>query len=145
MTSTPFPISRKKMYLFFAIVDSFIGIARYFMFPEKGIPFHLVGYVLSVAGFILIWESIVFSGRKLEPVLPLHSNPYARFTCQTLITYFIIIFPSLFFKPDVSTMLRIIGYLFYFLVAAVMNLIYLGVIYFFNWKDNVVRLANMQR
>ena len=51
------------MYLFFAIVDSFIGIARYFMFPEKGIPFHLVGYVLSVAGFILIWESIVFSGR----------------------------------------------------------------------------------
>lgn len=145
MASTQFPISRKKMYLFFAIVDSFVGIARYFMFPEKGIVFHLVGYVLSVIGFILIWESILLAGRKLEQRLPLHSNPYARFSIQTLITYFIIIFPSFFFNPEISTMLRIIGYLFYFLVAAVMNLIYFGVIYFFNWKENLVSLANMQR
>jgi LytS/YehU family sensor histidine kinase len=145
MSPDVFPIERKKMYLFFAVVDLFVAFFRFAMLPKEPLSFHLTGYVLSVIGFFLLWESILFTGKKLKSKFPIESHPYVRFFLQTLVTYLIIIFPSLFYTPDVSELVRIIGYLFYFLVAAVLNLIYFGITYFFNWRNNLVSLANMQR
>src|SRR5687768_4540623 len=145
MSPDVFPIERKKMYIFFAVVDLFVAFFRFAMLPKEPLSFHLTGYVLSVIGFFLLWESILFTGKKLESKFPIESHPYVRFFLQTLVTYLIIIFPSLFYTPDVSELVRIIGYLFYFLVAAVLNLIYFGITYFFNWKNDLVSLANMQR
>jgi two-component system, LytTR family, sensor kinase len=145
MSAGVFPIERKKMYLFFAVVEVFVSFVRFAMLPKETLSFHLVGYVLSAIGFCLLWESILFAGKKLENKFPIESHPYTRFFLQTLITYVIIIFPSFFYRPDVTEMVRIIGYLFYFLVAAVLNLIYFGVTYFFNWKNDLVALANMRR
>lgn len=145
MSTATFPIERKKMFMVFAIVDMFVGFARFFMMPEMGIGFHIIGYFISLTGFCLLWESVLFSGKKLEAQLPMESHPYARFFIQTFITYFLIIFPSFFIELEISNMLRIVGYLFYFLVAAVLNLMYFGIIYFFNWKENLVNLANIKR
>jgi LytS/YehU family sensor histidine kinase len=44
--------------------------------------------------------------------------------------------------PDI---LQAFSYLLFFMLSIVMNLIYFGTIYFFNWKYDLVNLANMQR
>jgi two-component system, LytTR family, sensor kinase len=145
MSAPEFPIKRIRMYLFFIFVEVFVGFARFFMMPDKGLAFHAIGYILSCIGFCLLWESVLLSGKMFERRFPLASYPYARFFLQTIITYALLIIPSFFIQVEISSMLRVVGYLFYFLVAAVLNLIYMGVIYFFNWKENVVNLANAKR
>jgi hypothetical protein len=140
-----FPIERKKMYLFFAIADVLVAFARFAMLPYKSLSFHVAGYCLSVVGLILLWESILLSARYLEKKFPIASRPYERFLLQMLSTYLIILLASLLYQPDVSDLLRIVGYVSYFLVAAVLNLIYFAITYFFKWKDNLVSLANMRR
>lgn len=140
-----FPISRKKMYLFFAVLDLVFGTFRYLMTPENGISYHLIWYAISVVNFWIIWELIMLSGRLLEKKFPIASNPYKRVIIQTFFTYVLLIVPALLIRRDVSPVLLIIGYMIYLIMAALLNLIYFGTIYFFNWKRDLVSLANMQR
>ena len=133
------------MYMFFVVLDLIFGTFRYFMTPERGLTYHLIWYGISVVNFWIIWELILLCGRALEKKFPIASNPYKRVIIQTLFTYALLVIPALLINGNVSTLLLILGYMIYLIMAALLNLIYFGTIYFFNWKRDLVSLSNMQR
>jgi hypothetical protein len=141
------------MYFFFAVLGIPICIARYYMLADKGILLHTTIYVVSVLGFFALWEIVLLSGRLLEKRLPLSTNPLRRMFIQTAILYGIIISPILFIYNDQIVLatrvppqlIKAIGFVVYFLLSVAFNLMYLGVIYFYNWRQDVLNLASMQR
>jgi LytS/YehU family sensor histidine kinase len=52
---------------------------------------------------------------------------------------------SAIFDIPLNPSLVTIGYLLYFLMTLVLNLIYFGIAYFFNWKKDLINLGGIQR
>lgn len=153
MSHILFPISRQKMYCFFAVLGIPICFARYYMLADKGILLHATIYAVSVLGLFALWEIVLLSGRLLEKRMPLSTNPLRRMFLQTAILYVIIITPILFIYNDQiafatrasAQLIKAVGFVVYFLLSVAFNLMYLGVIYFYNWRQDVLNLAFMQR
>jgi two-component system, LytTR family, sensor kinase len=148
-----FPVSRGRMYLIFAVVNLFSAIPRYFLGPSRGILFHGSLYLASVAWIIITWEFIVVTGRLMEKRLPAASNFLVRMIIQIILTYPVVTIlgdamfkaASVIFKIPLDPNLVTIGYLLYFLTTLVLNLVYFGIIYFFNWKKDLINLGGAQR
>jgi sensor histidine kinase YesM len=148
-----FPIARKKMYAVLFVANIFLSIFRLLILPELPSDFHVTLSIASLFGLLAIWEFILFVGKKLERKFSMTTKPNKRIIIQILVTYAlaVIIGDSLIFasikmmKIQFPAILQPFGYLLYFLLSIVMNLIYFGTIYFFNWKHDVVRIANLQR
>jgi hypothetical protein len=137
----------------FTVLGIPISIARYYLLVDKSLLFHAGIYLLSVLGFFMLWEIVLLSGQLLEKRMPLSTNPIARIFLQTVILYAIIIILTLFIYNDQLVyatqarpeMIKAIGSVVFFLVSAALNLMYFGVIYFHNWRRDVINLATMQR
>jgi len=148
-----YPITRGKMYLTFFIANLFLTIFRYLIVPGESAAFHVVVSIASLFGFLGLWEFILFLGRSLEHRLPIAIHPNKRIIIQVLATYILAAtYGELLFSLSIRVFdvkfppsLQEIGYLLYFLLSIVLNLIYFGTIYFFNWKRDLVNLANVQR
>jgi two-component system, LytTR family, sensor kinase len=148
-----FPVSRLRIYAIFLVVNFFSAIPRYFLVPERGIIFHLSLYIATVGWAVLTWEFIVSIGRVLEKRLPLASNFLSRCIIQTVLTYPVVTLlgdgmfsaASSIFNIPLNPSLVTIGYLLYFLMTLVLNLIYFGIAYFFNWKKELINLGGIQR
>ena len=148
-----FPISRKKMYAVFFVANIFLTGFRLIILPGLSQQFHTIVSIASLFGFWGLWEFILFLGNSLEKKFPLAAHPNKRIITQILATYLLAtIIGHILIVISVNTLqvkfpsiLQSFGYLLYFLLSIVMNLIYFGTIYFFNWKNDLVRLANMQR
>jgi two-component system, LytTR family, sensor kinase len=102
---------------------------------------------------LILWEFILAFGAFLENKFPLDIHVSKRIIIQIIATYLIItiIGDSIFmiavniFHAPLPPVLKTFSYLLFFLLSIVLNLIYFGTIYFFNWKKDLVNLANMQR
>jgi two-component system LytT family sensor kinase len=148
-----FPIRRQKMYLVFFVANILLSAFRMILLPDLSSTFHIVVSIGSLLGFWGLWEFILFLGGSLEKGFPIATNPNKRIILQILGTYVlatiigeILILVSVnLLGVEFPPILRTFGYLLYFLLCIVMNLIYFGTIYFFNWKHNLVHLSNMQR
>ena len=148
-----FPIRRFKMYLAFTIVNFFAAIPRYFLGPGRGLLFHGSLFLATVLWSVITWEFILFSGNLLEKRLPAATNFLARVIIQTILTYPVVTIlgdgmfnaASFAFSIPLDPKLVTIGYLLYFLMTMLLNLIYFGVIYFFNWKKDLISLGGIQR
>lgn len=148
-----FPVSRYRIYTIFIVVNLFSAIPRFFLVPDRGIIFHISLYVATVGWAVLTWEFIVSIGKLLEERLPLASNFLSRSIIQTVLTYPVVTLlgdgmfaaASSIFKIPLNPSLVTIGYLLYFLMTLVLNLIYFGIAYFFNWKKELIILGGIQR
>ena len=148
-----FPVSRLRIYAIFIVVNFFSAIPRYFLAPDRGIIFHISLYVATVVWAVLTWEFIVSIGKLLEKRLPLVSNFLSRSIIQIVLTYPVVTLlgdamfgaASSIFNIPLNPSLVTIGYLLYFLMTLVLNLIYFGIAYFFNWKKELINLGGIQR
>jgi LytS/YehU family sensor histidine kinase len=139
--------------LIFAVVNFFSAIPRYFLGPERGIVFHGSLFLASVAWAIITWEFILLIGGLLEKRLPAASNFLLRITIQTILTYPVVTLlgdgmfglASYIFNIPLDPNLVTIGYLLYFLMTLVLNLVYFGVKYFYSWKRDLINLGGVQR
>lgn len=151
--ASQFPVSRTKIYTIFAIVNFFGAIPRYFLGPDRGILFHGSLYLATVGWAILTWEFIILMGRLLEKRFPIASNFLTRSVIQIVFTYPVVTVlgdgmfgaASAIFDIPLNPSLVTIGYLLYFLMTLVLNLIYFGIAYFFNWKKDLINLGGIQR
>src|SRR5688500_7556281 len=148
-----YPISRGKMYIVLFVANLFLAVFRLLILPALPVDFHFGASVASLIGFWAIWEFILFVGDILERKFPIAIHPNKRIIIQVLVTYILTTMIGELFRigsevllhvqfPDV---LQAFGYLLFFLLSIVMNLIYFGTIYFFNWKHDLTSLASMQR
>ena len=152
-TAAPFPVSRIRIYAIFFVVNFFSAIPRYFLAPDRGIIFHISLYVATVGWAVLTWEFIVGIGKLLEKRLPLAINFLSRSIIQIVLTYPVVTLlgdgmfgaASAIFNIPLNPSLVTIGYLLYFLMTLVLNLIYFGITYFFNWKKELINLGGIQR
>jgi two-component system, LytTR family, sensor kinase len=150
---TSYPIGRSKIYLIFSILNFFSAIPRYFLGPERGIIFHGSLFLASVAWAIITWEYILLIGGLLERRLPASSNFLLRIAIQIVLTYPIVTLlgdgmfgsASYIFDIPLNPSLVTIGYLLYFLMTLVLNLVYFGIKYFYNWKRDLINLGGVQR
>ena len=141
------------MYLTLFVMNIFLTVFRYFIVPGQPDSFHIAVSVASLVGFWGLWEFILFTGKLLEKRLPITLHPNRRIIIQIIATFLLTtlygdtLFRSSIYLFDVHfpPSLQEIGYLLYFLLSVVLNLIYFGTIYFFNWKRDLVNLANVQR
>lgn len=148
-----FPVARKKMYAVLFVANIFLAIFRLVILPELPSDFHITLSIASLFGLLGIWEFILFIGKKLERGFSMANKPNKRIIIQILLTYALavaigdsLIFLSIrLMQIQFPAILQPFGYLLYFLLSIVMNLIYFGTIYFFNWKHDLVRIANLQR
>jgi hypothetical protein len=148
-----FPVSRVKMYAVLFIANLFLTVFRLVIFPDFSTDFHVLTTIASLFGFWGLWEYILLLSDYLEKKLPLTSTPNKRIIIQILATYAVAtIFGVLMieasvmvFNIKIPAIIESFGYLMYFMLSIVMNLIYFGTQYFFNWKKDLVRLTNVQR
>jgi hypothetical protein len=148
-----YPVGRKKMYVVLFAANIFLTIFRLIMVSGASAEFHIGASIASLFGFVGIWEFILAFAALLEKKIPLHTNTNKRIIIQIVATYLIatIIGDTIFvsavviFHVPLPPELKTFGYLLYFLLSIVLNLIYFGTIYFFQWKKDLVNLANMQR
>lgn len=153
MSDYGFPISRKKMYLFLIGLTLGLRTFMYFIVPRQTAAYYIFVSIVSLLEIVSLWEFLLFIGRILEKKLPVLHHPYTRILLQIVLTYglsmitgalfFYII--DLLFKVDYQPQMIAIMHLVYFMLIAVMNLIYFGTIYSFNWKNDLIKLANVQR
>lgn len=148
-----YPISRPKMYVVLFVANLFLTVFRLLILPGLPPLFHLITSIASLFGFWAIWEFILRVGEYLERLFPVALEPRKRIITQVAATYLLTLVIGELLRigsekillvqfPDV---LQAFGYLLFFLLSIVMNLIYFGTIYFFNWKNDLTNLANMQR
>ena len=138
--------------VFFA-ANLFLTSFRLIILPDLSNRFHVVVSVASLFAFWILWEFILLLSDVLEKKFPIILHPNKRIIVQVLATYilatiigYILIVGSIrFLNVKFPPILESFGYLLYFLLSVVMNLIYFGTRYFFNWKNDLVRLANSQR
>ena len=148
-----FPVSRTRMYIIFGVVNFFAAIPRYFLKLNSGIIFHGSLFLASVAWGIITWEFILLIGKLLEKRFPIATNFLIRSVIQIVLTYPVVTLlgdgmfgaASIIFKIPLNPSLVTIGYLLYFLMTLILNLIYFGIIYFFNWKKELIHLGGIQR
>jgi two-component system, LytTR family, sensor kinase len=148
-----FPVSRRRIYTIFAVINFFAAIPRYFLGPDRGILFHGSLYLATVCWAIITWEFILWIGGLLEKRLPIASNFLARSVIQIVLTYPVVTLlgdgmfgaASAIFNIPLNPSLVTIGYLLYFLMTLVLNLVYFGIAYFFNWKKDLINLGGIQR
>ncbi len=141
------------MYLVFFVANIFLSIFRYFILPGQPTSFHAIVSIASLFGFFGLWEFILFLAKFLEKHMPIAIHPNRRIIIQILATFILasIIGDILFISSNkilhlqLPSFLQAFGYLLYFMLSIVMNLIFFGTIYFYNWKKDLVSLANMQR
>jgi two-component system, LytTR family, sensor kinase len=151
--SSVFPLGRTRMYTFFIVVNFFAAIPRYFLKLDSGIIFHGSLFLASVAWAIITWEFILLIGKLLEKRFPIATNLVFRFVIQIVLTYPVVTFlgdgmfgaASFIFNIPLNPALVTIGYLLYFLMTLILNLVYFGIIYFFNWKKELIHLGGAQR
>jgi hypothetical protein len=142
---TDIPISRKKIYLLLCAMDLMFATFRYFIAPEKDLLFHFGVFLASLVGLVILWEFVIIMARFLEPFIPMDPRPYIRILVQTIITFAVLTVASVVFNQRQSKEMMALGYLVYFIVAALINVIFFSVIYFYNWKRDLVSLSDMQR
>ena len=125
----------------------------FFIVSNQTIAYHVTVSVISLVEIIVLWEFMLFTGTVLEKKLPVLMHNYKRIALQTLLTYglsaitgslFFLIIDQLF-RVNYLPEMKAIVHLLYFMLVIVMNLIYFGIIYIFNWKNDLIRLANAQR
>ena len=148
-----YPIGRMKMYAVLFCANILLTIFRLIIISGASVQFHVGASIASLFGFLILWEFILAFGAFLEKKFPLDIHVNKRIIIQIIATYLIItiIGDSIFmiavniFHVPLPPVLQTFGYLLFFLLSIVLNLIYFGTIYFFNWKKDLVNLANMQR
>jgi hypothetical protein len=141
------------MYFTLFVMNILLTVFRYFIVQGESGSFHVAVSVASLVGFWGLWEFVLFIGTSLEKSLPIILHPNSRIIIQVVATfllatlYGVTLFHSsiYFFDVHFPPSLQEIGYLLYFLLSVVLNLIYFGTHYFFHWKKELVNLANMQR
>lgn len=137
----------------FFVANLFLTTFRLIILPDLSNRFHVLVSVASLFAFWILWEFIILLSDVLEKKFPIALHPNKRIIIQILATYilatiigFILIVGSIrFLNVKFPIILESFGYLLYFLLSVVMNLIYFGTRYFFNWKHDLVKLANSQR
>src|SRR5688572_4742224 len=148
-----YPVGRKKMYVVLFGANIFLTIFRLIIVSGVSVDFHIGASVASLFGFWGLWEFILALGNLLEKRFPLDVHINKRIIIQIIATYLVatIIGDGIFttavniFHVPLPPELKTFGYLLFFLLSIVLNLIYFGTIYFFHWKRDLVNLANMQR
>ena len=148
-----YPVGRKKMYIVLFGANIFLTIFRLIIVSGASIEFHIGASIASLFGFWGLWEFILAFGDFLEKKFPISVHINKRIILQIIATYLMatIIGDIIFtvavkvFHVPLPPVLQTFGYLLFFLLSIVMNLVYFGTIYFFNWKKDLVNLANMQR
>jgi len=141
------------MYLTLFVMNIFLMFFRYLIIPNEPDSFHLSISVASLVGFWGLWEFVLFIGTILEKRLPIKLHPNRRIIIQVIATFVLCtLYGNGLFRLSINHFdarfppsLQEIGYLLYFLLSVVLNLIYFGTLYFFHWKKDLVNLANMQR
>lgn len=141
------------MYVVFFAANILLTCFRILILSDLSVKFHVLVSIGSLFGFWGIWEFILILGQSLEKKLPVAFHPNKRIIIQVLATYliaavigYILIEISInFLNVKFPNILKSFGYLLYFLLSIVMNLIYFGTKYFFNWKHDLINLANIQR
>ena len=142
-----------KMYAVLFCANILLTIFRLIIVSGASVGFHIGASMASLFGFLILWEFILAFGGFLEKKFPLDIHVSKRIIIQIMATYLIItiIGDSIFtiavniFHAPLPPVLQTFSYLLFFLLSIVLNLIYFGTIYFFNWKKDLVNLANMQR
>jgi two-component system, LytTR family, sensor kinase len=150
---TEYPISRSKMYVVLFVANLFLTVFRLLILPELPPLFHTVTSIASLFGFWIIWEFILRIGDFLENKFPIAIQPNKRIIIQVIATYLLTMIigellrigSEVILHVQFPEVLQAFGYLLFFLLSLIMNLIYFGTIYFFNWKFDLTNLANMQR
>jgi hypothetical protein len=148
-----YPIGRKKMYLVLFVANLFLTAFRLLILPDLSPFFHVATSFASLFGFWAIWEFILFIGQVLEKKFPISTDVNKRIIVQVAATYILTLCLGEVIRIGSESVLHVqfpkvlqaFGYLLFFLLSIVMNLIYFGTIYFFRWKKDLVNLANMQR
>ena len=153
MSDYGFPISRKKMYLFLFALNLCLRTFMYFVVSNQSFVYHITVGIISLVEIIVLWEFILFIGVILERKLPILEHTYKRIVLQTLLTYalsavtgtlFFLLINQLFtvnFLPEMKAIVHML----YFMLIIVMNLIYFGIIYVFNWKNDLIKLAHAEK
>lgn len=141
------------MYLFLFGLNLCLRAFMYFIVSNQTVVYHLTVSIISFLEIIVLWEFLLFTGVVLEKKLPLLEHTYTRIILQTILTYalsavtgtlFFLLLSQLFTVNYLPEMKAIV-HLLYFMLIIVMNLIYFGIIYVFNWKNDLIKLANVQR
>lgn len=153
MPDYDYPISRKKMYLFLIGLTLCLRIFMYFIVSNQTIAYHITISLISLLEILVLWEFILLIGRKLEKKLPISQYAYMRIFLQILCTYGLSLITGelfffsidLLFKVNYQPQMQAIIHLVYFMLIVVMNLIYVGTIYSFHWKSDLIKLAHVQR
>ena len=141
------------MYAVLFCANILLTIFRVIIVSGASVGFHVGASIASLFGFLILWEFILAFGAFLEKKFPLDTHLNKKIIIQIIATYLVItiIGDSIFtiavniFHVPLPPVLKTFGYLLFFLLSIVLNLIYFGTIYFFNWKKDLVNLANMQR
>jgi sensor histidine kinase YesM len=125
----------------------------FFIVSNQTAVYHITVSAISLVEIIVLWEFLVFMGSLLERKWPIRHHNYKRIVLQTLLTYgmsaitgslfFLII--SQLFEVNYLPEMKAIVHLLYFMLIIVMNLVYFGIIYVFNWKNDLIKLANAER
>jgi two-component system, LytTR family, sensor kinase len=151
--SSSFPITRGKMYLFLFGLNLCLRTFMFFIVSNQTMAYHLFVSIVSLVEIIVLWEFLLFMGSLLERKWPIQRHNVKRIVVQTLLTYglsaitgslFFLIISQLFevhYLPE----MKAIVHLLYFMLIIVMNLVYFGIIYVFNWKNDLLKLADAKR
>lgn len=125
----------------------------FFIVSNQTVVYHITVGVISLVEIIVLWEFMLFMGVVLERKLPILHHNYKRIILQTVLTYglsavtgslfFLII--SQLFEVNYMPEMKAIVHLLYFMLIIVMNLVYFGIIYVFNWKNDLLKLANAEK
>src|ERR687892_201424 len=87
MIGNEYPVSQSKMYVTLLVINIFLTIFRLLIVKGQSVTFHIAVSIASLAGFLGLWEFILFSGKILEKPFPVSSHPNKRIIIQVLATW----------------------------------------------------------
>jgi two-component system, LytTR family, sensor kinase len=100
-----------------------------------------------------LWEYILLVSNVLEKYLAANSKPVSRIIVQVILTFIcayalgypLYYYANKYFNVETPKAMDAIAPLLYFMSSVIFNLIYFGVYYFTEWKENLLRAERLQR
>lgn len=148
-----YTLSRKKIYILFFVLDIITSIERLLLFPDMGVIFHVSLFFGTFAVIAITWEFLLFISKRLEKKMPIAHQPIQRIITQILLCFLLICilgyslfnYAEIYFNIATPDILRKIIPVLYLFTSMIINLIYFGVYYFREWKENLVRNERLQK
>lgn len=147
------PINAPNRYQIILIYNIFSAVARYTMFPQYELKWHLIIFALMSGSLLITWDGVRLLSTWLDKKLPYDDGIMKRMVVQVGISIvFMLFFRNVwllffleYFRAEFTPIVQHITFFLDILIIMVINANYIGLHFFREWKKSAVQAERLQK